>query len=354
MTDRATRGQRLLGALGFLFLPWAGAAIVFVGGGAAGTAWWRWVLLGLWAAGGVGLWLRLPRSGRWRTPWVLLLISLIGFYGVRPSQDRSWTEDQSRAPWAELEGDEVRFHDVRNFRYSSPSEWEAGWYDATYRLSELEKAYFVVEHFAESEAIAHTLVSFRFAGDRFLAFSVEIRKEEGESYSPVRGLFRQYELLYVVADERDALELRTNHRPSRVRIHPIDGDPERMKSYFLDLVARVNSLAAQPEYYNTLTSSCTTNLAQHLEAVTEHEVTFDKRIYLPGYSSELAWELGLLGEGSFEEVLERDSISPERVEGSRDSEHYSLLIRGEPAPAPPAPDPEPALDPESEPTPSEP
>jgi len=213
-----------------------------------------------------------------------------------------------------------------------------GWREESYRVSELEKAYFVVEHFAETEAIAHTMVSFRFTGDRFLVFSVEVRKELDETYSPLRGLFRQYELIYVVADERDALHLRTHVRApaSRVRIHPIDGDSEAVERYFLSLVERVNGLRGRPEFYNTVTSSCTTNLATHLEAVSEHEVVFDKRVYLPGYSSELVWELGLLGDIPLEEALGRDRVTDDRREAaSADLEHYSLLIRGEDVPESP-------------------
>jgi len=256
-------------------------------------------------------------------------VALAGFLCVRPSADRSWSEDQSRSPWAEIDGEQVTFHDVRNFRYRSPDDWDAAWYEASYDLGELRQAWYVVEHFAESEAIAHTLVSFRFADDRFLAFSVEVRKEQGESYSPVRGLFRQFELLYVVGDERDVLQLRTNHRPSRVRLHPIETSPDKLRAYFVDLVERVNGLHERPEFYNTLTSSCTTNLAAHLEAVSEHRVTFDKRIYLPGYSSELVWELGLTGAGlELDALIERDSVTPARAAAALDQDDYSLRIRG--------------------------
>ena len=319
----------VLGGIGWLCLPWALGAVLHSGGGPDGILWWRWPLLALWFALGGWLWRALGRDRRPLLPWLLLLPVVVGFFLVRPSNDRPWTEDQSRLPRATVDGTVVHFENVRNFRYQSPSEWTADWYDATYPLDELESSYYIVEHFAEPEAIAHTMVSFRFKGDRFLVFSVELHKEVGETYSPVRGLFRQYELHYVVADERDALQLRTSHRPSRVRLHPIEADPGRIRAYFLDLVKRVNGLAERPEFYNSLTSSCTTNLADHLEAVTEHRIRLDHRVYLPGYSSELAWELGLLGEATYADVLRRDGVSKERIELSRDREDFSLLVRGE-------------------------
>ncbi|MEE2828332.1 MAG: DUF4105 domain-containing protein [Myxococcota bacterium] len=334
MANRGTVGGRLLGVLGFLALPWSVGAILLSGGGPEGIAPWRWPVLLAWAAVGILYWRRRRSERRWEVPWVLFLAALLGFAAVQPSQERDWMEYQLRLPWFEIEGDRVRAHEVRNFRYRSTSEWEPAWYDADFRLSELEEAYFVVEHFSDHDFIAHTLVSFRFSGDRFLAFSVELRKERGETYSPLRGLFRQYELVYVVADERDVLQLRTNHRHSRVRIHPIVADADRIEAYFLDLVARTNNLKERPEYYNSVTSSCTTNLADHLEAVTEHRVSFDKRVYLPGYASSLAWELGLLGEGDLDDLLRRDAVTESRVEAARDSEQFSLVIRGGAAPLP--------------------
>ena len=327
--------QRLGFVLGLILLPWSAGSVLLVGGGAAGILWWRWVGFVLWLLAGVLLWKRLGPNRRWSVPWVLFLSALLLFYSVRPSHSRGWSEDQSRVPWVSIDGDNLRFHDVRNFRYTSSSEWAPAWYDADYKLSELEKGYFVVEYFSEHEAIAHTLVSFRFAGDRFLAFSVEIRKEVGENFSPTRGLFRQYELLYVVADERDVLELRTHYRDSRVRLHPIEASAEGLQAYFLDVVTRVNALKDRPEFYNSLTSSCTTNLSEHLEAVTDHRLTFDKRIYLPGYSSELVWEIGLLGEGSLEELIARDTVTPAKIASAADTDLYSVLIRGEEVPLTP-------------------
>lgn len=323
------RVRRLAFGLGLLVMPWSVASVLLVGGGADGLGLSRWVLLLSWLLVGFGLWRGLGPSGRWSTPWLLFLGALLFFYSERPSHERGWSEDQSRVPWAMVQGDSILFHDVRNFRYTSASEWVPDWYDVEYKLSELQRGYFVVEYFSEREAIAHTLVSFRFSGDRFLAFSVEIRKEQGESFSPLQGLFRQYELLYVIADERDALKLRTNYRDSRVRVHPIEANSEGLRAYFLDVVSRVNDLKEKPEFYNSLASSCTTNLSEHLEAVSSHRLSFDKRIYLPGYSSELVWELGLLGEGSLEALIARDTVTAAKIAAAANSDNYSLRIRGE-------------------------
>ena len=289
----------------------------------------------MWLGLGVGLWRKLPRSRRWWAPWILFLCGLGAQISVRPSLDRDWSEDQSRVAWVDIQGDDLHFHNIRNFDYRSAGEWTANWSEAHFKLSELEAAYFIVEHFAPGvDAIAHTLVSFRFKGDRFLPVSIEIRKEKGEAYSPVRGMFRQFELYYVAATEWDVVRLRTHHRESRVAIHPLQTDPDRLRAYFMDVVHRMNTLKEQPEYYHTVTSSCTTNLARHLESVSPHRVLFDKRVYLPGYSSELPWALGMLGEGRLEDIMARDTVTDEERALAIDRDTYSLQIRGELTPEP--------------------
>lgn len=328
----------ILMVLGLIPLPWAAAALILSGGGAAGILWWRWGLLACWLVLGCGLWIKLPRSHRWWTPWLLYLCGLGAQVSARPSLERNWSEDQERVAWVDIEGEDFLFHNIRDFSYDSATEWTPGWKRAHYNLADLQGADFIVEHFSPGvDAIAHTFVSFRFRGGRFLPVSVEIRKEKGESYSPVRGLFRQYELYYVVATEWDAVRLRTHHRESRVAIHPLKTDPERLRAFFLDVVRRINQLKQSPEHYHTLTSSCTTNLARHLEAVSPHRVLFDKRVYLPGYSSELAWELGLLGDDSLETILARDTVTDEERARANHPEVFSLQIRGEGPDTPPPP-----------------
>ena len=330
-SEQSTVFHWILFGLGLLCLPWALGALLLSGGGAEGTPWWRWLLVLVVVVGHIGLWVKLPRRRRWVAPWMFVLIGVLVQNGFQQRSDRDWSEDQARSPHAVINGDTITIHNIRNFRYQNATEWTPAWMDAEYALSDLEAGYFIVEHFSPGvDAIAHTMVSFRFKDDRFLAVSVEIRKEKGETYSPLRGLFRQFELYYVMADEQDALRLRTHHRKSRVAIHRMASDIEGVRAYFMDIMARVNALHNRPEFYHTLTSSCTTNLARHLEAVTDFSVSWDKRVYLPGYSSELAWELGLLGEVTLEEALERDTVTDARRAAADVSSSYSRAIRGEP------------------------
>ena len=327
----------LVGFAWVLFLVWAAGSVLLSGLGPESSSELRLALGGVCLAAGVARQVRgseaaaslLSARGLRRSTSFLVLAGVVLFFIQEPKTDRNWMENESRHARAVVDGDLVRFTDIRNFRYRSPSDWDAGWYDADFKISELVGADFIVEHFADPEFIAHTMVSFRFEGERFLTFSVELHKEVGESYHPIRGLYRQYELYYVVADERDALQLRTSYRPSRVRIHPMAAELERIRAFFLSMVARLEKLAEEPEFYNSVASSCTTNLADHLEEVTDHRVRGDYRVYLPGYSSELVWKLGLLGELSLEEALERDRVGAELIEKARGRDDYSLIIRGE-------------------------
>jgi hypothetical protein len=117
-----------------------------------------------------------------------------------------------------------------------------------------------VEPFSGIPGSAHTLLSFEFENDIFVAISVEIRKEKGESYHPAKGLFDQYELMYVIGDEKDLIKLRANYRKDTVFLYPIKAEVEDIRSLFLDMIARTNKLKEKPEFYNTLTNTCTTNI----------------------------------------------------------------------------------------------
>ena len=50
-------------------------------------------------------------------------------------------------------------------------------------------------------------MSFGFAGGDHIAVSVETRPEKGEAYSAIGGFFKQFEVIYILAEERDVLQL---------------------------------------------------------------------------------------------------------------------------------------------------
>jgi len=246
---------------------------------------------------------------------------------LQPSNDRDWIPEQARLAWAEFAGDRVTIRNIRNFRHISEGQWEADYYDRTFRLSELRSVDFLVIPFASSPDLAHTMLSFGFEGERYVAVSVESRREKGETYDAVLGLLNRYELIYVVGDERDLVQLRTNIWLDDVYLYRTQASPELAQRLFVDVMRRVNQLAERPEFYNTLTNNCTTNIVEHVNRLLPGRVPLDRRILLNGRSDRLAFELGLLSaDGSFEELKARSRINYLAYR-YRDDPNFSALIR---------------------------
>jgi hypothetical protein len=242
---------------------------------------------------------------------------------IRPSNERDWSTDQSRLSFAEFHGPLVTIHDVRDFRYTTAERYTPAWNDRTYDLRQLDSLWFVIEPFGDMKGLAHTFVSFGFGGRDFVAVSVEIRKEKGESFSPLKGLLRQYEVMYVIGDERDLIALRRNQRHDRVFLYPVRTTRERMRKMFVEMLMRANALRAKPEFYNTLTNTCTTNLVRHVNAIVPGRVPLRPAVFLPGYSDRLAYDLGLIDTTlPFEEARRRFEVRVVAEDGE-----YSRRIR---------------------------
>jgi hypothetical protein len=213
----------------------------------------------------------------------------------RPSNDREWSRDQALLPRAVIQGERVTIENVRNFNYRTAADYEPRYETRNYDLTKLDSLWFVVERFGQDPApvIGHTFLSFGF-GDEYVVISAEIRRELGETYSPIRGVLRQYELMYVVADERDVIGLRTNLRGDPVYLYPVKTSREGMRRVFVEMLERANRLAAQPEFYNTLTNNCTSNIVSHVNVIAPHTIPFSYKSLMPAYADELAYELGLI------------------------------------------------------------
>ena len=269
-----------------------------------------------------------------KKPWRWLLGIVAGAAAIRgavwvvqrPSNVRDWNPDQKVLPSADFNGPLVTIHNIRNFRYTDVDHFTPGWYDKTFDLRKLESAWFVVEPFGGAGA-AHTFVSFGFGGNDFVAISVEIRKEKGEAFSPVKGLLRNYEIMYVVGDERDLIKLRTNYRKDTVYLYPMRTTPERMRAMFVDMLERANALAQKPEFYNTLTNTCTTNLVRHVNRLRPGRIPLNPAVFLPAYSDRLAYKLGLIDTKlPFGEARAHFRINARAEEHANDDD-FSLKIR---------------------------
>lgn len=230
---------------------------------------------------------------------------------THPSNQRDWHPLHAKLARADFHGNYVTIYNIRNTQYRSEEDFTVQYYDKTFDLQKLKTVDFIVVPFPDNPAIAHTMLSFGFEPGEYLAVSVETRKEKHETYNALAGFFNQYEIIYVVGDERDLIRLRTDHWMNDVYIYRTVASPEQARRLFLDVMERVNWLNEHPEFYNTLTNNCTTNIRRHVNRVFGDKIPRDYRVLLTGYSDRLAYQLGLLeSAGTFEETRRRARVNP--------------------------------------------
>jgi len=246
-----------------------------------------------------------------------------------PTNDRDWIPEHKILASAQLSGNQLHVQNVRNCEFFSYRDCLVDHYDRTYDLSQLQSVDFIMIPFNETRALAHTLLSFGFANGDYVGVSVEVRLERGESYSPTLGLFGQFELIYVVADERDLIRVRTEYRNVDVLVYRTKATPDQARRLLVDVMKRVNKLHDEPEYYDTLTNNCTTNIVRHINALAPGSVPTDYRVLLPGFADNLAYELGLIDNSRpFAEVKQRARVNDLALR-YKDDPHFSQRIRGE-------------------------
>jgi len=260
---------------------------------------------------------------------VLLVAFFVALhFAIRPSLTRDWAPDNAVLARAEIGTSTVAITNIRNIKYRSTTDYDLRYYDKTFDLDKLESVWYMVEPFSGHGAgAAHTLISFGFAGGDYVAISVEIRKEKGEKFGPIKGILRQYELVYVIADERDVLKLRSNYRHDEVYLYPVATSKEKMRELFISMLTRANSLATKPEFYNTLTSTCTTNLVAHVNRIVPGRIPWSLKILMPAYSDELAQRIGLIEQGLSIEVLRAKYRINDKALTYADDPHFSQRIR---------------------------
>ena len=288
------------------------------------------MLAGLLSAGFVAASLGLTAFIRplWRI-WVAfgVLFFAVQFWwsGIEPSNDRSWLPDVARAPVARFDGDLVTLENVRNFHYRSEDDFDEIWETRSYDLSKLRGVDLFLSYW-DSPMIAHTIASWEFEDGQHLAISIETRKEVGESYSAVLGFFRQYELYYVAADERDVIGVRTNHRDEQVFLYRLRTPVPVARALLVDYLRVISQLAIQPHWYNALRYNCTTTIRRHAQHVAPRN-PFSWKILVNGFIDELGYERGTIDTSLPFEELRRISEITERARAAADDPDFSRLIR---------------------------
>lgn len=306
--------------LGLMTL-WASAALYFD----VRIAWLRLPLALLYGLGIVAVW------GFVRRPWKMMVtgagfvVVLAWWFALQPSNNRDWLPDVAVLPYADIAGNQATIHNLRNCDYRTETDFEVHTYDKTFDLAALRTVDLYLVTWG-SPNIAHTMVSFGFTNGDYVCFSIETRKEKGEAYSAVKGLFRQFELTYIIADERDLVRLRTNYRQGEEAcLYRLQVTPEQGRKLFLDYLRRANELHAHAEWYNALTDNCTTGIRTQRAAA--DRAPWNWRMLLNGHLDELLYERGMLVTNLPFAELKKNSNINARARAADAAADFSQQIR---------------------------
>jgi len=291
--------------LGELAMPLAAAALAaFLLIFAAVRGFWRKCLFSLLLFGGILTW----------------------FFTQQPVMHADWQRDVERLPEVKKQGDLLFFRNIRNFNYRSETDFDVGYYDAVYDLRKLKSVDLLLVYWG-SPHIAHVMMSFGFESGKQLAISVETRKKRGQKYSAVRGFFRAYELIYVVADERDLIRLRTNFRGEDVYLYRLQIPPERMRHMLLSYCKTVKELNKAPQFYNALIDNCATNALIHTKAYEVGTLPYSWKLLASGHLDEFAYQLGALNSSLPFTELKRQSRVNSAAKAADQAADFSAQIR---------------------------
>ncbi|MGA9828337.1 MAG: DUF4105 domain-containing protein [Rhodanobacteraceae bacterium] len=318
----------VVGLLAFISGVWAAFALWYqLPGGALaraiGSATWSILVIALAACA--------IRSQGWLPVGIYMLayaLLLLWWVRIAPSHDRVWADDVGCLLAGQIVGDSVTLVNVRDFTWRTPRDYDVHWETCRYDLANLVSADAVLSYWG-SPVIAHAMISFGFSNGRHVVFSVEIRKERHQQYSPIGGFFKQYETILVAAEERDIIRVRTNARGEDVYLYPLRMDRATMRELFVSYVNAANRLIEVPAFYHTITSNCTT-LVYRMAKRIGPALSWDPRLLLTGYLPGYFYQIGAVDRRvSLDELRRRSRIS-ERARNSTASDDFSAVIRSEP------------------------
>ena len=256
------------------------------------------------------------------------VIVALWWFSLKPPSHRDWQPDDAETAHADINGDQVTIHNLRNCTYRSEKDYACHWETRSYDLANLRSADIFITWWG-SPWIAHPIVSFDFGDQGHIAMSVETRDAVGQGYSAIRGFFRQYTLTYVASDERDVIRLRTNYRKNEeVYLFRTTMEPPQARRLFLEYLRRANSLHARAEWYNALTNNCTATVAVSAAQSRDARTHPDWRILLNGKMDEMMYERGGLVTGGLSlPALKEQAHINAAARAADDSPDFSKIIR---------------------------
>jgi hypothetical protein len=263
---------------------------------------------------------------RWRAKLVVALgivLIMLWWLSLQPRQYRDWKAEVALTPYATIDGDLVTLYQVRNFDYRTMDDFTPRYETRKLDLRNLRGVDLFITYWG-SPYMAHPILSYDFGKDGRICFSVETRPEKGEAYSALGGLYRQFELTYVIADERDVIRLRTNYREGEdVYLYRLNA--RFVRESFLEYVRTVNELHETPRWYNAITNNCTTAIRNQRTA--SERPPWDYRMLVNGLGDELLYERGAIDTSLPFAELKRLSHINERAKAANDSADFSEKIR---------------------------
>jgi len=271
--------------------------------------------------------LRKGKRGAWAAFLALFVVIIAAWWLlIPPSNSRSWQPNVAVLPWGEVKDNLITVHNIRNIDYRTETDYSVYHYDRTFDLTKLQSVDMFLVYWG-SPSIAHTMMSFGFKDESYLCISIEIRKELGEDYSAIKGFFKQFELIYVVADERDIVRLRTNYRTGEdVYLYRFNVSMDYARKVLLDYLREVNSLQDHPQWYRVILTNCTTSILRHITPYNP-DARFDWRLIANGYLDEMLYEQGKLDQILPFAAMKKRSLINQRAKIADKACDFSRLIR---------------------------
>lgn len=271
--------------------------------------------------------LRRKRQGAALLACLAVLVALFGWYAtIRPSDSLNWAPDVARRSLVEIKGDVIHVQNLRNFEWQGENHGIERWEDRTYSLAKLETLDLFLSYWA-GPTIAHLITSFGFSDGRQLAFSTEIRKQQGQDYDPLAGFFRSYTLAVIAAEESDVIKVRTNQRAEDVYRYRLDLRRETVRLLFADYAALTQKLEKQPEFYNTLLDNCSM-VPYHMVRLRDPKaIPFDWRILSVGALPDYLLEQGFLDPATPRGGLRARARITDKARAAQSAPDFSAAIR---------------------------
>jgi len=259
--------------------------------------------------------------------FVVFILVILWWICIQPTGRGDYLPSVAVLAYPEFHGDLVTIHNLRNFDYRTRDDYDVRYEDRTYDLKRLKHVDFLINYWDGKRDTAHTALSFGFDDGQYVAVSVEIRGQKGDTYEFLRGLFKQFELFYVIGDERDVIRVRTNYQNEEVHLYRTNCTPVNARKLFVDFLQGADRLRMHPRFYNTLFANCTTTLIEHINRVLPTKVPFLQRRMMNGYTDHAAYENGwLAGHDSFDELRSKSNINARALKADQDPD-FSREIR---------------------------